>query len=213
MVYLRATIAVYSCVHINHPSFPIHFPFYTKYFELPYFIEAIMTVPNYSRTFLGIVNTSVASRLIQSPKWSVSRRMHSVAGESIIGRAFENKALCVCVYVMLRKLWPICLFLVVSSKCVSKFSQWRLYYHKCAGHLASLLHSCRVGMQAWWLPAGEHGNMPGCGVLTHLLLMAAILQTIFSNIFLWMKNFVFWLIFHCNLFLRVQFTITKHWFR
>ena len=47
--------------------------------------------------------------------------------------------------------------------------------------------------------------------LTHLHLdkMATVLQTIFS----WMKNFKFWLEFHWSLFLRVQLTITQHWFR
>ena len=35
----------------------------------------------------------------------------------------------------------------------------------------------------------------------------------FSNAFSWMKYFVFWLKFHWSLFLRVQLTITQHWFR
>ena len=43
--------------------------------------------------------------------------------------------------------------------------------------------------------------------------MAAILQTIFSGAFSWMKSFVFWLKFHQSLFLRVQLTIFQHWFR
>ena len=52
-------------------------------------------------------------------------------------------------------------------------------------------------------------------ILTHLSLdkMAAILQTMFSDAFLWMKSFVFWLEYYCSLFLRVQLTVTKHWFR
>ena len=51
-------------------------------------------------------------------------------------------------------------------------------------------------------------------VLTHFPLdkMAAILQTIFSDAFLWMKSFVFWLKVHRSLFLRVQLTISQHWF-
>ena len=51
--------------------------------------------------------------------------------------------------------------------------------------------------------------------LTYLPLdkMAAISQTIFSNAFSWMKNFVFWLQFHWRLFRRVQLTILQHWFR
>ena len=50
--------------------------------------------------------------------------------------------------------------------------------------------------------------------LTHLSLdkMAAISQTIFSDVFSWMKSFVFWLKFQWSLFLRVKFTIT-HRFR
>ena len=43
--------------------------------------------------------------------------------------------------------------------------------------------------------------------------MVAILQTIFSNAFSRMKSFVYWLKFHWRLFLRVQFTISQHWFR
>ena len=55
----------------------------------------------------------------------------------------------------------------------------------------------------------------GCGymrpLLTHLHLdkMAVISQTIFSNEFLWMKNFVFWFKFQWHLFLRVQLSITN----
>ena len=43
--------------------------------------------------------------------------------------------------------------------------------------------------------------------------MAAVLQTLFSDAFSWMKIFVFWLKFHWSLFLRVRLTITQHWFR
>ena len=43
--------------------------------------------------------------------------------------------------------------------------------------------------------------------------IAATSQTIFSNTFSWMKSFVFWLKFHRSLSLRVQWTITQHWFR
>ena len=52
-------------------------------------------------------------------------------------------------------------------------------------------------------------------VLTHLPLdkMAAISQTTFSNAFSWMKSFVFWFKFRRSLFLRVQLTISQHWFR
>ena len=45
----------------------------------------------------------------------------------------------------------------------------------------------------------------GLDMLTHLPLdkMATILQTIVSDVFLWMKSIIFWLKFHWNLFLRV----------
>ena len=51
--------------------------------------------------------------------------------------------------------------------------------------------------------------------ITHLPLdkMAAFLQTIFSDTFSWMKSSIFWLKFHWSLFLRVQLTISQHWFR
>ena len=43
--------------------------------------------------------------------------------------------------------------------------------------------------------------------------MAAIYQTTFSIVFFLMKMFEFWLIFHWNLFLRVQLAIFQHWFK
>ena len=43
--------------------------------------------------------------------------------------------------------------------------------------------------------------------------MATIPQTIFSDTFLWMMNFVFWLKFDWSLFLAFQLTIVLHWFR
>ena len=50
--------------------------------------------------------------------------------------------------------------------------------------------------------------------LTHLPMdkMAAISQRTFLNTFPWMKSFVFWLKFHWSLFLRVQLTMSQHWF-
>ena len=38
-------------------------------------------------------------------------------------------------------------------------------------------------------------------------------QTTFSNVFSWMKMYEFRLKFHWTLFLRVQLTISQHWFR
>ena len=54
---------------------------------------------------------------------------------------------------------------------------------------------------------------PSIKMLTHRPLdkMASISQTIFSNAFSWMKNFVFG--FYWSLFLMVQLTISQHWFR
>ena len=43
--------------------------------------------------------------------------------------------------------------------------------------------------------------------------MAAIFQTTFSNAFYWMKMYEYRLNFHWSLFLRVQLTISQHWFR
>ena len=43
--------------------------------------------------------------------------------------------------------------------------------------------------------------------------MDAISQTISSDAFSWIKSFVFWLKFHWSVYLSVQLTITKHWFR
>ena len=61
----------------------------------------------------------------------------------------------------------------------------------------------------------EYGRHTTRIQLTHLLQdkMAAISQTIFSDAFSWMKRFVFWLQILWSLFLRVQLTITQHWFR
>ena len=51
--------------------------------------------------------------------------------------------------------------------------------------------------------------------LTHLPLdkMAAISQATFSDAFLWMKSFVYWLKFHWSLFLGFELPIFQHWFR
>ena len=43
--------------------------------------------------------------------------------------------------------------------------------------------------------------------------MAQILQTTFSNAFLWNQTFLFWFKFHWHFFLRVPLTISQHWFR
>ena len=58
---------------------------------------------------------------------------------------------------------------------------------------------------------GELEKVRGGISLSHLSLnkIAAVSQTAFSNAFSSMKQFEFWLKFHCNLFLRVQLTITQ----
>ena len=42
---------------------------------------------------------------------------------------------------------------------------------------------------------------------------AAVFQTTFAKQFSWMKMYECWLIFHLNLFQRVQLTLFQHWFR
>ena len=72
-----------------------------------------------------------------------------------------------------------------------------------------------VGHAWFWLSYSLRIIPDHCDGLTHLLRdkMAVISQTTFSNAFSWMKKFEFWLKFHWSLFLRVQLTITKHWFK
>ena len=43
--------------------------------------------------------------------------------------------------------------------------------------------------------------------------MAVISETTYSNAFSQMKKYEFWLKFHWSLLLRVQLTISEHWFR
>ena len=66
-----------------------------------------------------------------------------------------------------------------------------------------------------WVPLTISHNGLSLNSLTHLPLdkMAAILQTIYSDAFLWMKNFVLWLKSYWSVFLSVQLTINQHWFR
>ena len=67
-------------------------------------------------------------------------------------------------------------------------------------------------LMAWW----QIGRSPVVTQFTDsspLDKMTAISQTTFSNKFSWMKSFVFWLEFHLTLSLRVQLTISEHWFR
>ena len=89
-----------------------------------------------------------------------------------------------------------------------KTCQWgqpSAVYVKCWLHMTH--HQHRRGI--------SHDSQGLDSILTHLPpdKMAAILQTIFSDAFSWMKSFVFWLIFHWSLFLRVHLTVSQHWFR
>ena len=68
-------------------------------------------------------------------------------------------------------------------------------------------HNCSSYMSAEDQTISSKANSPP------LDKMAAISQTIFSNAFLWMKSFLFWLQFQWILFQRVQLTIIQHWFR
>ena len=56
---------------------------------------------------------------------------------------------------------------------------------------------------------GFHGSTS----LSPLDKMAAFSLTIFSNAFSWMRSFIFQLEFHRDLFVRVQLTLSQHWFR
>ena len=59
--------------------------------------------------------------------------------------------------------------------------------------------------KGWYISPRQFNSSP--------IKMAAISLTIFSDAFLWLKGFVLWLKFHWSLSLRVQLTITQHWFR
>ena len=89
-------------------------------------------------------------------------------------------------------------------------SQWGTHCLVCAWRNSIILHQSSM----------VHLKMPKHHIswfavsLTHLPLdkMAAISQTMFSDAFPWMKICVL-LTFHWSLYIRVQLTITQHWFR
>ena len=66
-----------------------------------------------------------------------------------------------------------------------------------------------------WVTAGVRTWYQQMTSLTHCGRdkMDAISQTTFSNAFSWMKMFEYRLKFHWSLFLRVQLTMSQHWFR
>ena len=63
-----------------------------------------------------------------------------------------------------------------------------------------------IKLMACWLTTPLVNSFP-------LDKMAADSQTIFSDVFSWMKSFAFGLKFNWSLFLRVQLSISQHWFR
>ena len=85
-----------------------------------------------------------------------------------------------------------------QSKCLLIFYLWHLMHHRLAQ-----------------IPVSKTPDLPTLTHLTHLPLdkMAAILQTIFSDAFSWLKGIVFLLKFHSSLLLRVQLAKTQLWFR
>ena len=78
---------------------------------------------------------------------------------------------------------------------------FQLLKYEIATHLWSNLNDCMETCSLDFLSSSPAGQM------------ATISQTIFSNAFSWMKQFIFWLKFLWILLLRAQFTITQHWFR
>ena len=63
-------------------------------------------------------------------------------------------------------------------------------------------------------PGGHYGDYcAGVLSLTHLSLNKMVSQTAFWNAFSWLKSFVIWFEFHWSLLLKVQLTISQHWFR
>ena len=80
-----------------------------------------------------------------------------------------------------------------------------------------------VQVMAWRRPGDKPLSEPMMvSLLTHICVarphlplgkMAAFPQTIYSTAFSRMRSVVLWLKFHWSLFIRVQLTITQHWFR
>ena len=90
------------------------------------------------------------------------------------------------------------------------YDTWLYVYRKCTLCVCLLtVEDYDIYIQCWTTMAA-HDRW----YLTHLPWdkMATISQTTFSNAFSWMKSFVFQVNFHWNLFLRVQLTISQHWF-
>ena len=98
-------------------------------------------------------------------------------------------------------------------------------WHRCRCTLEHIWFLCGQNIVFWWIIFENMSFFSPIYIYrdiewyeTHLNSspldkMATILQTTFSNAFASMKSFVFWFKFHWSLFLRVQLTISQHWFR
>ena len=127
-------------------------------------------------------------------------------------RFIEQKILFICyIWLINHFLWLPChatSTFVVSTNCTlwmwAKYNSYNVVLRK-------EVISAKVAKRLW----NCHCNKHSCPDLTHLPLekMAAISQMIFSDAFLWMISYVFWLKFHWRLFLRVQLITSQHWFR
>ena len=92
--------------------------------------------------------------------------------------------------------FQLCTFLFWMVLCV--------IWERCIVVFVNLVYSI-VSKQPW---GNIHTWIPGELLIDSypLVNMAPISHTTFSNMFSWMKNFVFWFEFHWSLFLRVQLT-------
>ena len=72
--------------------------------------------------------------------------------------------------------------------------------------LGVIFFQLKLVKDAEWLSGNRFTYLP-------LDKMATNSQMIYSDAFSWMTTFVFWLQFHQSLFLRVQLTISQHWFK
>ena len=94
-----------------------------------------------------------------------------------------------------------------------------LYYYRFLLELFSMStripHGCFIGTEQNHMIGPSPVKSASRILLTHWGQdkMAAVSQTTLSNAFSWMKMLEFRLKFHWSLFLRVQLTISNHWFR
>ena len=79
----------------------------------------------------------------------------------------------------------------------------------CAQRVNNVMITCFQVMTSTWFMYSSGGSLTHWGQDK----MDAISWTTFSNAFSWIKMFEYRLKFHWSLFLRVQLTISQHWFR